>query len=83
MVGAQEEATEAMVVVDPTVVVDRTEVAGTGRAVIHLEVVGPTGEEDMGEAVEIATEEVEADMEEVEVDMEEAVATLVGVKENL
>ena len=76
MVGAQEEATEAIVVVDPTVVVDRTVVVGTGRVVGHLEVVGPTEEEDMGVAVEKATEVV-VDME------EEAVATLVGVKENL
>ena len=55
---------------------DRTVVVGTGRVVGHLEVVGPTVEEDMGVAVEKATEVV-VDMEEV------AVATPVGVKENL
>ena len=78
MVGVLEEVTEAMVVVDPLdgEEEDRTVVVGTGRVVGHLEVVGPTEEEDMGVAVEKATEVV--------VDMgEEAVATLVGVKENL
>ena len=77
MVGALEEATGAMVVVDPTgEEEDRTEAVGIGREVGHLEGVDPTGA-----AVEQAMEEVEVDMEEVEVDMEEeAVATLDGVK---
>ena len=69
MVGALEEATGAMVVVDPTgEEEDRTEAVGIGREVGHLEGVDPTG----------AAE----DMAEVEVDME-AVATLDGVKRNL
>ena len=68
MVGALEEATGAMVVVDPTgEEEDRTEAVGIGREVGHLEGVDPTG--------------AAVDMEEVEVDMEEeAVATLDGVK---
>ena len=70
MVGALEEATGAMVVVDPTgEEEDRTEAVGIGREVGHLEGVDPTGA-----AVEQAMEEVEVDME------EEAVATLDGVK---
>ena len=69
MVGALEEATGAMVVVDPTgEEEDRTEAVGIGREVGHLEGVDPTG--------------AAVDMEEVEVDME-AVATLDGVKRNL
>ena len=81
MVGALEEAMEAMAVVDPpdgeeedrTVVVGTGQVeVGTGQAVGHLEVVG---QEDMGAEVEKAME--------VEVDMEEEVATLVGVKGNI
>ena len=69
MVGALEEATGAMVVVDPTgEEEDRTEAVGIGREVGHLEGVDPTG--------------AAVDMEEVEVDMEEE-ATLDGVKRNL
>ena len=80
MAGALEEATGAMVVVDPPdgEEEDPMVVVGIGREVGHLEVVDPTGA-----AVEKAMEEVEVDMEEVEVDMEEAVATLDGVKRNL
>ena len=70
MVGALEEATGAMVVVDPTgEEEDRTEAVGIGREVGHQEGVDPTG--------------AAVDMEEVEVDMEEEVATLDGVKRNL